>query len=348
MNPQEHNPQEEQQTDTETVLENNQDAGDDISKIVEEEVNATAIDEGSAEINASDFAVEKEQPGQEITGELEDQKPPAPAEPAGKDQKTPAADNKNAQDEGKSKAKEKAASDKDAAVKRLFKPETVMLFYNMVARKVGAIAKPEYPEIVQLNEQDQKDIGILLGETAEEENWERVPAKWLLLIMVAMKGFEIYFIWNKQHLWPKNKGKGAADPDKDQQLAYVRERAKIDAELDLKRYQETITRLEALIEKQGKQIEMLTQKFAGSVPKNENNIQEVSFEEIPARHFRGYDMEIISFKDTGVITDPTKAGLDGYDEKGMKIGRPLAEHKEVFEHFKRYEKFKKNYSRNVA
>lgn len=309
--------------------------GDDLTRLVSEEVSTTDIDQETATINAEDFSLDKDEDTAQQPPATEQGKKEEPApEP-----KTEPASNK--------KDPEKPETKKDQAMKRLFNTKTVILFYNTIARRVGQVAKQEYPEILTLSSDDQDDFSALLSSAAEEEGWSSVPAKYLLLGVIFMKGFEIYFIWNKPHLWPKNieqKAKNDAEKasnEREQKAAEYREKARAEAEYNVSEMKETLRRQEETIRLQTEQISDLLKQFKNPEPGKAPATTVVEYEEIPDRIYRGFDMKVISFRENGTLIDPTKAGEPGFTDKGVRNGKRPKSDDELHDHWNKYYKYYK-------
>ncbi len=255
-----------------------------------------------------------------------------------------------------------APGEKTGAAVKLLNPEVPILFFDMMAKRVGRMAKPECPDYFRFAKEDADDFKTLLKFTIEEENLERIPSKWLLLTGLGFWGFAKWYAWDKPHLWNQDtkaingdEQKSEAPKDAEAYAEYIRAKAKEDAEngnKDLRVQFQSAMEMNARLHLQMKN---LMDIISGSVPgANVHNMnghgaaEEIPFTEIPPeRYMPGgehmYDMEAIDFSEGGCIVDKTKAGLKGFAKDGRKDGKPSKRDDEIKTHFQKYHAWKKTH-----
>ncbi len=281
-------------------VQNNIPDDEDLSDILSEKIRVEKKVE-SQEVNADDF-----------TSDFKD-KPAA----AAKDEKK---DNPVAKEEIKDKEAEK-----NAAATRLFQPDVVLQTYNAFTGRIGAVVNKKNPDCLKFDDEDTKDIGILLKNTAEEEGWSRFPTKWLLIFLVAV------ILVGKILMWNKPKQVEAAANNNLQQAN--QEQAAAPAGQD-KLIEQMNANMNELRE-QNRLMQALLDKKIDESPKNNFKAADVA----PEQMYKGYDLEKISFTEKGALVDPDKAGQKGYTDDGKKVGLISHADKDVHRQWKLYQKF---------
>ncbi len=256
----------------------------DITEVLDEEVIQEKAEENT-QVDTSDFDVDS----------FDDKKDPDKKDPPMEDPKDPI-------------TLTPEAERKQGAASRLMKSSTLTMVYNLVAKRVGAIANPKNPGCLAFDQQDTADINILLEDTVKEENWTGFPTKWLLLIVVALIIVGKIFTWNK----PAAKIETSTNtglPEGDIRML-------------MSKYDETI---KALTDQNKMLQDLLTKKITAD-PKPK-----------PAHLYKNIDLNNVRFSDNGAIIDPSKAGLKGYTDQGKKMGTPSHEEKELYKRWKEYQ-----------
>lgn len=279
------------------ILENP--GGPDITETLSEEV-AQSTEEKATDIKADDFIVDTF----DVTEKKPDDKKPEPK-----------------------KEEVKAPDNKTKAVSRLAKPSTMVAFADIVLVRVGAIFSKRPREYWKLSGEDKEDLSLLLQDTINEGNFSGIPAKWLLLGVVALIILGKVLNMNNPDYQPSEK----------KQVDQV----KAEAELKLKYSEEMDTMRENIesLANQNKQILDLLRKGNNEFAED---VEIISETKKPDKLYKGYDLDKISFTPNGALVDPSKAGEKGYNDDGTKVGNISKEHKDVHRQWKVYKQFKKS------
>lgn len=324
----------------------------DITNVLSEETATVENSGSSAPVNTEDFAIS--------SPDLpEDKKESAAAAPAAEVKTT----EKIVTDQtGKTevtttvvKTEPVSSDQKSGAFSRAFNGGTLILFADILMRKIGGIANPSRPsEYWQISPQDKADFTTLLNATAQEENWSAVPSKYLLLfcILIMLGGKIMYakkteyeFVPGEKAGDPKAGGSGGGDggkgkkeitdqADQDYKALYTRARAEYEADMGYKSTNDQITAL-----KQQNDLLMKVLEKAKNDQRAGGGISDAEFEEIKTEHnndkgsggtMKGHtfidsngdkwNFDRIEFTPKGAILDRTKAGTHGYTSGGIKLG----------------------------
>jgi hypothetical protein len=217
---------------------------------------------------------------------------------------------------------------KNATVARLFKPEVVLQTFNAFAGRGGAMINKNNPDFLKFDRADQDDIGILLKNTAEEEDWSMFPTKYLLIFLVAIIIVGKIINRNKPKQVEAAGTTNLPNPEQDKIITELQQSVK------------------ELREQNAMMQQLLNKKTSG--PGNTDFYREAppvtkiddDIPEVPGRFFRGYDLDKISWSENGALIDPDKAGTKGYTDDGKKMGVISQEIRELRNAWKLYHELK--------
>lgn len=215
--------------------------------------------------------------------------------------------------------------EKNTVVARLFKPEIVMKTWNIIGGRVGKMVNSKNPDCLKFDAEDTEDIGILLKETAKEEDWSAFPTKWILLFVVGLIIVGKIIMWNK--------------PQQQRQVAESVNKApgEIPAQ-----YEKLIAQMSDTINEVKEQNKLLRSLLDKKVER-EPIVHHIPVQKpVPKQNYKGYDFEKISFSENGALINPEMAGQQGYTPEGKKVGFVSNEIKDVHEKWKLYQEHKEN------
>lgn len=283
-----------------------------ITDILDEEVDTEQVEENT-EINESDFTVtsfevEKEEPKQiEVKQTQEPEKNNTPEV---------------------SQARQKAVS-------RLFKADTFLLLANNMLGKAGKAFKPNNPDFLKFTKPDREDLGIILNDTAKEENWAAFPAKYLLIFFLILHLTICIRNRNKQPGSEENQGAGLGAGQDQSALDRVL--------LQMKEMQETSNKHIAELREQNALLKGLLDK---KVERDQGRSKKPT-KEAPERYYKGIDLEGVQFTEAGARIFPEMAGKPGYSKNGVRMGTPPHSEKDLFFVWKRYQEWKSEHVEEV-
>jgi hypothetical protein len=251
----------------------------------------------TAAVNADDFTADFSQP----------------SEPAAPDRQEP--EKKNPV------TTQPTGNDKNAAAARLFKPDMVMQMYNAITGRIGKVINSKNPDCLKFNKEDTDDIGVLLKNTAEEENWSQFPTKWLLIFLVGLILVGKIIMWNKppKEVEANTTNNNLPNPE---QIALIET-----LQSNIKELQEQNKMMQQIID-------------AGMFKKKPDYFEPEQREDQLGRYYKGYDMEKISFTENGALIDPDKAGTKGYTDEGKKMGIVSQDVRDIHKNWKIYQELK--------
>lgn len=204
---------------------------------------------------------------------------------------------------------------RNSAVSRIMKPNTVLTFFNVMAGRIGKVANPKNPDCLKLDDEDKEDLGVVFADAVEEENWSRFPAKWMLLICVALILVGKIFSWNRKPEEKISKGDNSAE------LEALN--AKI---ITLERNQEQNLQIIDELKKQNK----FLQQLAGQEKKTGTKA--------PDRFVGEFDLKNPNlFTSKGAIVRPEMAGKKGFSPTGAKVGAQSQEEKQLYQQWRAYQ-----------
>lgn len=275
-----------------------------ITDILEEDINETTVEQNTT-INDDDF---EDSDGGSTTNTSEDPEEktvdPQPDPPVTK--KDPPAQN----------------DPKNKAVARLMNPATILSFYNIVAGRIGKSFNTKNPDCLKFDQEDTEDIGLILKDTVEEENWSRFPSKYLLLIVLALIIVGKIMSWNKAPVQRVNAG-NSPNPELEKQVLELTEKISTSEKL----MSDMLKGFEALKE-QNELLKSILENKTGMKTGTTTN----------KKIFKGHDLSDPDlFTENGAIRDRKKIGQKGYTSTGVKMGIPSQEEKETYAAWKLYQ-----------
>lgn len=301
------NPEDYSETTEDIPYEDLSDNKKKLLNIIDEEVVRNDVEQNT-KINNSDFGdpglADKKEADPEK--DIEEEEDPAPAEAPKKPAPAVVIDDP-----------------KNRAVSRLMNTNTILTFYNVVAGRIGKTVNEKNPDCLKFDGEDTEDIGIILKDTVEEENWSRFPSKWMLLIVVVLIVIGKIFSWNKKPV-VKTLGAGGDPLDLDdikKQLAGMQEQFN------------QVSQTLAAFKEQNDLLKTILDKNLLSAGDTKKTITKPGI-------YKGHDLSNPNlFTQNGAIIDHTKAGEKGYTKNGAKMGIPSAEENDIYKHWKYYQEF---------
>jgi hypothetical protein len=231
---------------------------------------------------------------------------------------------------------------KSEAVARAAKPGTIIIFADILLKRLGSTFSKRPKEYWGLSSEDKEDLTLLMSETIREGDFTNIPSKWLLIGVVALIIMAKVMNMNDPDYSPS--GKKIANSEYEKIRIEAEAKAKVDKEVNV-----ILKQVEALKEQNKTLMDLLTEMKSS---KSGIDIAEIISEtrnEKPEPVWNGYDLRKISFTDKGALIDPSMAGKPGYTPEGKKMGQISREHKELHKKWERWnEHFKKSYKAEVV
>lgn len=297
--------------------------GNQIEDIVNEEVDQNGAADENTTINDEDFTVDRE--------DIETEKAEEKKDPENK--KDPKTENKSTESEAKEEP-EHVNTKKEGALKRQMKPKLMLTFANVILGRVGGLFNSQQPPSYwQFSKADKGDIEILLGETVEEENLSGMGAKWMLLIVIGI--ILIVKIMNRNKEWKPDASIDYKTETNVQaktieyEKIYTEARARYDGKNNFDKVQNQI---DQLVEQNKLLRKIIDEKILKNSETDFELIKDIKTSiKTPSkgRFYKNFDLEKISFSKAGAMINPDKAGDKGYSTKGAKMGIPSEEDRDI-------------------
>lgn len=227
---------------------------------------------------------------------------------------------------------------KNHAVARGAKPSTLVLFGDILLKRIGPSFSKRPKEYWQLSAEDKQDLTILVEDTIKEGDYSGIPTKWLLIGVLAMIILAKVMNRNNPDYEPSKKVETAADYESIR--AQTKARADSDKEFSLMKEQ-----IQALTDQNKMLRDLLSEKKGNIDDDTAEIIEETKNVRKIDRIYNGYDLAKISFTERGALVDPSKAGQPGYTDEGKKMGNISKEHQDLREKWSIY---REQYKRSIV
>lgn len=294
--------------------------GENITDILDEEVDITEVEQ-STSINMNDFKVDSFELSTEEKNPTEEKK--------------------------ESKSATTPPVQKNEAIARAAKPSIMVAFADIMLVRLGAAFSKKPKEYWRLSGEDKEDLTLLLGETIKEGDFTGIPSKWLLIGVVVL-----IIIAKVMNMNDKNYTGETKKIDTDYESIRIQAETRYKASQEFNILNDTI---EALKE-QNKMLVKMMKDIENKVENTNASTSQIVDATIVSQQknlkinkiFRGYDLSKIDFTRNKSLIDPSKAGEQGYTDKGKKLGRISLEQEEVYKQWVLYKnEFKADLNKEI-
>lgn len=314
-------------------------SGKNIHDVLGEEVNASTVQETTSVKNDDDFMLD----GNEPEPEARKAAPTLPEPELKEDTKKITEKSEVIAPDGTKSIQTTVTetTELNEVKARSVKPNMMLLMWDMFVPKLGSAIYPDTDaNHWKIPAADKGDLTILISESAKEGDWKGVPTKIFLIIALAAI---ILVKWRSRNDNKINTSENKQSTVKTLEQTKIELQAKEETKAMFAKYEDELAKMQ----KQNKILYSQIEKLTG---KKNTYYEEVTEEDIKAgekivqaaktiiqeAQYKGFDLDKIRFSLNGGFVEREKAGTKGYNAKGVKIGVPSAEHKDLFDKWKRY------------
>lgn len=315
-------------------------SGQNIKNVLGEEVNPSVVQENTINKNDDDFTLDPDDEIEEPEVKNSSEEKIEPEEQVKEETKKIVEKNEIIAPDGSKTIQTTTTetTELNAVKARAIKPNMMLLMWDMFMPKIGGAIYPDTPSSHwKLEAADKGDLTMLITESANEGDWKGVPTKIFLLIALAAI---ILVKWRSRNEKINTSTNNDNSLEHTKALLLAKEEAKAqfvkyeeDLEQMKKRNDELELQMKKLMNKGSTYYEELTEE---EVKRQQEKVVHDANQIIKEAQYKGFDLEKIRFSVNGGFVDKDKAGLKGYNAKGVKIGTPSAEVKDLFNKWKDY------------